>query len=150
MQGQITGATPLSQLFIYMINCLQFWCQSRAVCCHAHLASSTASSQGSWVPITRTVLFCTPTCKWQVSSLHTHQDAGYSPLPARVTALHQASVCPPVQQPRPPVHCPPEPWSKIPPISHFLPKPAGRDPRTCLEGSPPSRQPLQIATTKYS
>ena len=25
MQGQIAGATPLSQLFIYMNNCLQFW-----------------------------------------------------------------------------------------------------------------------------
>ena len=25
MRGQIAGATPLSQLFIYMNNCLQFW-----------------------------------------------------------------------------------------------------------------------------
>ena len=25
MQGQIAGATPLSQLFIYMNNCMQFW-----------------------------------------------------------------------------------------------------------------------------
>ena len=25
MQGQIAGATPLSQLIIYMNNCLQFW-----------------------------------------------------------------------------------------------------------------------------
>ena len=28
MQGQIARATPLSQLFIYMNNCLQFWCSA--------------------------------------------------------------------------------------------------------------------------